>query len=291
MSEQRRQSERVADFTKLHAQLTGLAGGDILIAVDHELGGTNRLHSLVPEFPDKEELRSSSPEQIERVSFQMAIAAKNLGVNCLLSPTLDIVTGPTPWLDGRTWSSNKDLVGALSAAYIRGVQAAGVVAVAKHFPGHHQIARDPAIHEDARITDARSMFEAGFEPFRKAISAGVGMVMVGPAFLDAFDEQRPACVSPAVYDMLREDFGFDGVTVSDDLDSATLLKTRSIGRCAVDALNAGGQLLIIHGDELLEHLASTITEAVMSGELAREKLAAAADAVRALSLQYGAYHQ
>lgn len=245
------------------------------------------MHDLVPHFPASEELASYDADSFEKISVSVATAAKSLGVNCFLAPILDVVTGQNPWLSGRTWSTDPHLITRISSAYIRGVQAAGVAATAKHFPGFHNIALDPAIEPGAVITEKADSFQPGFVPFADAIGNDVEMIMVGPPIVEAFDTEKPASISPKIIGMLRNDFGFKGVVMSDDLDSRATMRDRSVEDLAIDALNAGSDFLLLAAiDDQLERVVDAICNAVEKGELAEEKLSEAGAKVRGLAKKY-----
>ncbi len=288
MSEHRKSTETADMFLRITQEASDLAD-NLLVAVDQEIGGICRLHDLVPRFPATEELASYDAGSFERVSFSVAAAAKALGVNMFLAPILDVVTGQNPWLNGRTWSTDPDVIARISSAYIRGVQAAGVAATAKHFPGFHHIALDPAIQPDATITDKADSFKPGFRPFVDAIGNDVEVIMVGPAIVEAFDSEKPASMSRKIIGMLRRRFGFKGVVMSDDLDSRATMKDRSVEQVAIDALNAGSDyLLLAANDDQLERVVDAICNAVEEGELAEERLSAAGAKVRTLARKYSA---
>ena len=286
MSPQRRQQESDETLLALTKEAAALTD-NLLVAVDQEMAGICRLHNLVPPFPPREQLKSLSSDEVENLSASIAVAARQLGVNCFLSPILDIVTGKNPWLHGRTWSTDPHNVARISSAFIRGIQAKGVAAAAKHFPGYANIALDPATAPEARMQEPLETFETSFIPFQDSVRSGVEMIMTGPAIVEAFDAERPASISPAVIRVLRERLGFKGVVLSDDLDSQATLRGRPITQVAVDALNAGSDLLLIADiDDHTDQIVSGILNAVQRGSLAENRLAEAAAKVRALAAKY-----
>ena len=286
VSEGRKSAETAATFLRVTEEAANMTG-DLLVAVDQEIGGICRLHDLVPHFPPAEKLASYDTDSFEKISVSIATAAKGLGVNCFLAPILDVVTGQNPWLSGRIWSTAPDVIARLSSAYIRGVQSVGVVATAKHFPGFHNIALDPAIEPGAIITEKSDSFKSGFIPFTDAIENDVEMIMVGPAIVEAFDTEKPASISPKIIGMLRAKFSFKGVVMSDDLDSRATMGNCSIEDVAIDALNAGSDYLLLAAiDDQLERVVDAICKAVEKGELAEERLNEAGVKVRALAKKY-----
>ena len=286
MSDKRRHSEtpetfrRVVTDAKSHAE-------NLLVAVDQEIGGTCRMHDLVPQFHEASELATTSDAEIEDLARRIGRACSDMGVNCFLAPVLDLLTGENPWLKGRTFSTDPELVGRISAAFVRGVQSAGVAATAKHFPGFHNIARDPAIDPNAMVTDPPESFEAGFGPFRDVIASQVEMVMVGPAITRAFDPHRAALRSKPVVDILKDDLNFQGIVLADDLDSKATMRGDSIQTVALDAINAGCDFLLLADLETqLSDVAQAVAAAASDNRISRTGLSASANRVRELARKY-----
>ena len=281
MAPERIQAESRDQFMELAEQVRRRAG-PALIAVDQEPAGIQRLHSLVPPLADLAELQQMPDEAIETSCRQTAAAARGMGVTMFLAPILDVITGRNPWLAGRTLGANHREVARIAAAAVRGFQAGGVIAVAKHFPGHPDIDGDPAIAE-ATMPLSMAQLEPGLEIFRSVIAAGVGAVMLGPALVPAIDPREPSSTSRATTQMLRDSLGFRGLVVSDDLDSKATLRGRPLVDTAIASLNAGADLLLVAAGNHLEALCGAIGQAVTDGRLDRERLSAAADRVRVTS--------
>ena len=282
MSQARRDNERTDDVQRLVADARQEAG-DLIIAVDEEMAGIERLHCLVPALPSIEEARAMSAQALAAVCEVTARAAAGLGINLFLAPIVDVVTAdPHPWLSGRTLGADAAEVRRLAAAYVRGVQAGGVAATAKHFPGYPALRADPA-SEEARLTATREMLDDSLSAFRAVIDAGVHAVMLGPAVVESLDPLRPASLSPAVVDLLRLDLGFSGLLITDDLDSRATLLDRTVEEVAVMALQAGAELLLVAAGDHLGSLVQGIVGAVEIGRLPEETLAKAAAKVRALA--------
>lgn len=261
--------------------------GNILVAVDQEMCGIRRLHDLVPAFPPADELLNMDPQHCERLSRDIAVGAKEMGINCFLAPVLDVVTGENPWLAGRTWSNDPAQIAALSVIYIKTLQANGIAATAKHFPGYSAIAKDPAVAEEAINIESLESFERSFIPFIEAIQNGVEIVMMGPAVVSELDPDNAASVSVSIISILRKQLHFPGLVMSDDLDAKGILRGRPITEIAVEALQAGCDLLLIADiDDQIDRLAAALYRAVEKGELAESRLAGAAGKVRRLAEKY-----
>jgi beta-N-acetylhexosaminidase len=283
MSLTRLNTERPAAIRQKLAALRA-RHGPILVAVDQELGGIQRLERLSAYLPVAARAATMTESEIEDACFICAVGARHLGINMFLAPILDVVTGSNPWLAGRTLSSDMDITARVGAAFVRGVQRAGVIAVAKHFPGYSDLPEDPALVEvSLRVSEAQLWQHAA--PFRQSIAAGVRAIMMGPAPVAAVDELNAASTSQRLIRRLKEQFGFSGLVITDDLDAVATLRGRKLEETAVSALAAGADLLLLaHGDHLLD-LCERIVSAVRAGHLSRARLAEAASRVRSLAAE------
>lgn len=291
MSPERMARETVEDFQGTALEIRRRAG-PALIAVDQEPGGINRLQGHVPDWPDTAQMMAMPPEQAEQHARRVALAARTLGVNMFLAPIMDRVTGSNPWLAGRVVTQDAAKIAELGAAMVRGVQSAGVAAVAKHFPGYAHIPRDPAINAAAIESSELPTVIEGMQTFNAVIAADVKMIMVGPAIVSALDPLRPALRSPAVIRRLTSDMGFRGIVLADDLDSKATLAGAGITTVAVEALAAGCDMLLLADKaEQVQEVVRAIVEAVRTGILSSDALATSADKVRQLAVEVDAFAQ
>lgn len=251
----------------------------LIVAVDQELGGIQRLEGIAPPLPSLAEARGLTDEALIERCRLSAAAARDLSVTMFLAPIADVVDGQNPWLRGRTMGSDPQSVARLAAAFVTGVQSAGITAVTKHFPGFNDLAGDPAL-VDISLKSAREHILQNSLPFRAAIAAGTKAVMTGPAPVIAFDAQDAASTSAAVIGLLREEFGFKGLIVSDDLDAPATLRGRTLLETAIASINAGADLLLVGGGSHLGALCGGIAAAARIGRISAERLAEAADRVR-----------
>ncbi|GAA5165220.1 MULTISPECIES: glycoside hydrolase family 3 N-terminal domain-containing protein [Amycolatopsis] len=251
MTPQRRAEETAEDFRKFVAAVEAEAGAPVLVAVDQEPWGIARLHDLVPAFPAADSLRGLPDEEIATAAAAVGRAARALGVNMFLAPVLDVLSGANSWLEGRTLPFDEEEVARIGAAFVSGVESAGVLAVAKHFPGHPELAADPALH-DVTSTGER----VADTPFRRAITAGLRGIMTGPVVVAASDPAEPASTSPVIVRELREELGFDGLVVSDDLDTPSTTHGRGLLDTTLAAVDAGVDLLLLPGGPELAGIAA-----------------------------------
>jgi beta-N-acetylhexosaminidase len=222
------------------------------VSVDQEGGRVARLRKPFTEWPPMAVLgRSGNTELASRFAVALAAELKEVGVTLDYAPVLDIHTNPkNPVIGDRALAEDADLVARLGAAIIRGLQDNGVAACGKHFPGHGDTSVDSHLdlplveHPPDRIRRVECV------PFREAIRAGVAFIMTAHVLVPALDEERPATLSPRiVQDLLRDELGFQGVILSDDLEMKAIARTYASPDAAVQALAAGCDgVLICSGD-------------------------------------------
>jgi len=286
MSRTRRANETAETLSKLTNQAKSYRP-EIIVAVDQEISGICRLHDLVPPFPNAEALAEMTTKEFGSICFNIGHSARKLGINCFLAPILDLVSGSTPWLEGRTWTIDASQLTRISCAFIAGVQRAGLIACAKHFPGYGAIALDPAIDAGARNDQPLAACQENIAVFQSAINQGVDAIMCGPAIVSALDPAQPASTSPVIIGSLKNDLNFSGLVVSDDLDAKATLLGRSLTETAIQSLKSGCDLLLVgdSGDTLAE-LSRGICRAAETGLLSEERLLQAANSVQSLAGKY-----
>jgi beta-N-acetylhexosaminidase len=284
MSDERRSSETSDMVKSLTDKMADLAGARLLVAIDQELTGINRLHDLVTPLPSLGEVHKMESEDIVSLTQRLGEEMLALGVTMNFAPVLDVMTGPNGWLDGRHFGGDATEVARIGSAFVTGMRRAGVVVTAKHFPGHRGSSHDPAI-EIGTVPPNTDGIQRDLLPFRAVIDAGVAAVMMGPTIIEAVDASLPSSRSATTIGLLREELGFDGLVVTDDLNSHSNLRGASIPTAAVEALNAGADLLLITGQVSTEGDLDTVSEAIVTavntGVVQPERLITAATKVAA----------
>ena len=282
MSSARRSKESPHTLMELTGALRAKASRPILIAVDQEPWGIQRLHALVPAFPSGADLLRMPNNEIICAARTLARAARKLGVSAFLSPVLDKLCGENTWLEGRTLEADHDEIARIAASFVVGIQQAGVLAIAKHFPGFPRLNADPALH-DTRV-QAADWDVKSLVPFREVVAAGAVAMMIGPAIVTSIDPAEPASTSGVTVRMLRENLGFAGVVVSDDLDAPATLRGRSVESTALASLLAGADLLLVPGGPHVRDVAEALVSAAVSDSSVAFRLSTAARRVRSLVL-------
>ena len=258
--------------------------GPALIALDEDVSAVHRLHRLTPPLPSLAQAQAMTASEFEAAIEVVAAAASRLGVNLLLSPTADVVAGPNPWLAGRTLGDDVATVSRLVASYVRGAQRAGVAAALKHFPGHPTVSGIPAV-EEAVVPGSMDSLRPFLAPFEAGIAAGARAVMMGPAVFEAVTPPVASSISPELIALLRQELGFDGLVITNDLDHKATMRERGLDEIVVQALAAGADLLLIspRSVPLIPDLVSAVAAAVENGNLNPERLSDAAGQVARLA--------
>jgi beta-N-acetylhexosaminidase len=219
----------------------------LLVGVDQEGGRVARLREPWTLWPPMGALgRTGSEDLARRVGRALALELRSCGIRYDFAPVVDVDTNPLNAVIGdRALGDDPELVGRLGAALIDGLQAEGVAACAKHFPGHGDTTLDS--HLDLPTVDhALSRLEdVELRPFRRAIDAGVATVMTAHILVRELDDRLPASLSPGVTTgLLRRRLAFSGVIVSDDLDMKAISGRWRPGEAAVLCAKAGCDLLL-----------------------------------------------
>ncbi|MYY81569.1 glycoside hydrolase family 3 protein, partial [Streptomyces sp. SID335] len=282
-----RTAEQVAALTaQLRAQRD-----DLLIAIDEESGDVTRLEVRTgSSYPGNHALGAVDDTTLTReVAADLGRRLAACGINFNWAPSADVNANPdNPVIGVRSFGSDPDLVARHTAAYVEGMQSSGVATSAKHFPGHGDTAIDshhsvPVIDVDRDVLNSRDL-----APFRAALAAGTRAVMSAHVLAPALDPDNPGTLSRRILTgLLREEFGYEGLIVTDGMDMQAIAGTYGFERGCVLAIAAGADAICTGGGPSDEgtvlRLRDAFVAAVRSGELSEERLAEAADRVRALA--------
>lgn len=228
------------------------AGGDgwnnPFLAADQEGGTVVRL-ALPAAIPSAMAVgATASPGLARRGAAAIGAALREAGFSLNFGPVLDVGSGRNPSLDRRRFGGDVELVTALGTASIAGLRDAGLVAVAKHFPGHGQAAEDAHVTLPLNPAPAPIVRQRDLAPFRAAIAAGLEAIMTAHIRLPAIAENDrvPATMSHRVMTgILRGELGFDGVIISDEIRMKALAGVAEPPEAAVASLLAGADMILV----------------------------------------------
>ncbi|MGH4035434.1 glycoside hydrolase family 3 protein [Actinomycetota bacterium Odt1-20B] len=264
---------------------------DVLVAIDEEGGDVTRLEVRTgSSFPGNHALGAVDDTALTRdVAAELGRRLAACGVNLNWAPSADVNANPdNPVIGVRSFGADPLLVARHTAAYVEGLQSSGVAACTKHFPGHGDTAVD-SHHAVPRIdVDVETLRARDLAPFRAAIAAGSRAVMSAHILVPALDPERPATLSHRILTgVLREELNFDGLIVTDGMEMQAIASTYGIERGSALAIAAGADAICVGGgladDETVLRLRDALVAAVRAGELPEERLADAAQRVRALA--------
>ncbi|MFE4829864.1 glycoside hydrolase family 3 N-terminal domain-containing protein [Streptomyces sp. NPDC056672] len=286
-------------------QVTEAASGDpaerLLISVNQEGGRLDALDwAGVGQLPGNMALGAAGEEGLAELAGRaVGGQLRAVGLTWNLAPVCDLAGWPSSLAVGtRSFGDGPELVGRLAAGFVRGLQAAGVAATAKHFPGLGGVVEDP--HHTVPVVE--ELVPGALLPFRAAVEAGVAAVMVGSHTVRVIDD-RPALASPAMIRLLRDGLGFTGVIVSENLSIPAVNEPLGgLAQAAVAAVAAGVDAVMLDSEisrggqpypALVRAVArraevvEALVEAVGSSLISRRQVADAAGRVRALHDRFG----
>lgn len=242
----------------------------LLVGVDEEGGRVSRLRDLIGRSPTPRTLGQRPPDEITAHAAERGEGLGDLGFDATFAPVVDADDGPADGPIGdRSFDADPADAGAKAAAFAAGLRRAGVVAVAKHFPGQGGL--DDDSHDGSVTSDAGlDVVTASARGFRPVIDAGVPAVMMSHATFSALGP-RPATMEPAAYALLRS-LGFDGVAITDSLGMGAVVQRWPIPEAAVMALVAGADMALANQGDQATAVREAIVAAVVDGRLPEDRL-------------------
>ena len=252
-----------SDVQQVQAAASAGHNPPLFVMVDQEGGDVKRIKSGPPDISPADLGKSGDEGQSKDQGQKTGSFLKGLGVNVDLAPVLDVSQSNTAdTIKSRTFGSDPDTVATVGVAFAQGLQDGGAVATAKHFPG---LGRATVNTDDNAVAIAATsdQLQSDLKPFRAAVDAGVGMVMVSTASYPTLGAKKPAALSPTIVkSLLRGQLGFGGVVITDDLEGQAIAGTIPPAVAGAGALKAG--------DDLLLYAKNTNTSAKAFGQLVKE---------------------
>jgi beta-N-acetylhexosaminidase len=251
----------------------------LLFAADFERGLGMRLNEVTG-FPHAMAFGATNyPEFARRAGRITAMEARAIGVQWNWFPDVDVNSNPdNPVINTRSFGEDPVLVGQMAAAYIEGAHEFGMLATAKHFPGHGDTDTDSHLSVPIVKGDKQHLDTIELPPFQAAIKAGVDAVLVAHIAVPALDPdpQHVASISPPIVTgLLQQKMGFRGLVVTDALQMNGLMKlfpegSAASARAAVEAVKAGNDVLLIPAD--IDAAYNGVLNAVRSGEISESRI-------------------
>jgi beta-N-acetylhexosaminidase len=216
---------------------------EMLITIDHEGGTFVRTPAPITRFP----LAALYRERAEAVARATATELRSLGVNVSWAPVTDIHSNPhNPIIGPRALGCEPNVTAQYATAYLKGLEAEGVLGSAKHFPGHGDTLTDSHLELPVLSLTKTEIEQRELVPFKAMVNAGVSLVMTAHIMFPQIDPNAPATLSKTILtDILRKDLGYEGAVVSDDVDMEAVATLFDSASTLVDSFNAGCDLFII----------------------------------------------
>ncbi|MCI5562941.1 MAG: beta-N-acetylhexosaminidase [Intestinimonas massiliensis] len=256
-------------------------GIPLFLSIDQEGGGVDRMPPEVRRTPGAYCVgQTGSVPAAQSYGDVLAAECAAFGLNLDFAPVLDVWSNPGNTVIGqRAFSADARTVAGLGPAAARRMMDQGVIPAVKHFPGHGDTVVDSHVGLPVVDKSPEELEETELIPFRAAIqSAGtdgqVPAVMVAHILLTQLDPERPASLSPAVVTgLLREELGFAGAVLTDDLTMGAVTQSYGLGEAAVLAVEAGCDILLVcHGQDSVPAVRTALLEAAASGRITAERL-------------------
>ena len=257
----------------LTRSIRAAAGGPVLVSVDQEGGRVQRFRGEgFPDLPSGRQAGDAGAEAVAASARRAADMLRAVGIGMNLAPVLDVDSNPAnPVIGARAFGSDPSAVAAHGVTYARVLQAAGVAACGKHFPGHGDTSVDSHLDLPRLPHDMARLERVEMVPFRSAIDAGIASIMTAHVLFDAIDPDVPATLSRRVVTgLLRERLGFDGLVFTDDFEMQAIADRFEMGEAGVRAIEAGcDQILVCHKPDRQRRVIEALSEAIATGRLSR----------------------
>lgn len=247
----------------------------LFLGVDEEGGRISRLPELT-KLPTNEELGKRNDISLSyNIGKLLGKELSAFGFNLDFAPVLDINSNPdNPIIGDRSFGTDAELVSELGLQMMKGIQSEQVISVIKHFPGHGDTAVDshkelPIIQKSLAELHALELI-----PFKHAVEQGAEVVMVGHILLPKIDSTYPASISERIItDVLREQLGYEGIIITDDMTMKAILNNLEIGESAVSAVKSGNDIVLVaHNYANVKKAIDSIIKAIEDGEITEQRI-------------------
>ncbi len=283
------QGSPVKQATMVNA-LQAIAKTPLMMCIDAEWGVGMRMTDSVLPLPKQMMLGAMQDSSIVyEYGRIVAEQCKRVGVQVNYAPVVDVNNNPNnPVINDRSFGEDKYKVASFGIQYMKGMQDNGVMACAKHFPGHGDVSVDshydlPVIKKSMAELEALELY-----PFREIFNAGVGSAMIAHLYIPSIDSSPNRATSLSknnVTDLMRNELGYQGLTFTDALEMKGVTKFFPDGQASVESIIAGNDMLCLPGDVPLS--ISKIKEAINNGKLSWNDIALHCKKVLQAKYAYG----
>lgn len=270
--------------TKLIEQLQKSSDTPLMIGIDQEGGVVTRI-PYIPSMPGNMALGSTeSPELSKEVGYTIGSQLKSLGIQINFAPVIDVNNNPkNPVIGVRSFGDEPKLVAEFGKAFMEGQRQAGVISVAKHFPGHGDVEQDSHFVLPTSQKSLKDLRELEFIPFQSLINGGVPAIMTAHIMFDQIESETaisekdglpiklPATLSKTfMTNILRNELGFEGVLFTDAMNMNAITDHFGHVEASIRAIEAGNDVVLMPID--VERVYNGIVNAVIEGRLTEERI-------------------
>ncbi len=268
----------LVDADQVRALVEGLqaeAEVPLAVAVDEEGGRVARLAAagILPESPAARTLGKQKAAAVRAAARAIGDGLVGLGITVDLAPVLDVTGAAADGVIGdRSFGASPTAVARSGVAFVQGLLDAGVAPVGKHFPGHGETTVDSHTGLPVVSSSLEDLRAGALVPFRAAIEAGIPAIMLGHLLVRSIDKARPASLSSAVVKLLRDDLGFDGLVMTDDVYMDAVTATWDVPVATELAVKAGADMVVLAGWDRTEDVLDRLVGGVKTGRLQESRL-------------------
>ncbi|MEO6134846.1 MAG: glycoside hydrolase family 3 N-terminal domain-containing protein, partial [Ginsengibacter sp.] len=266
-----------------------IAQTPLMVCIDGEWGVGMRMDSVKPLRHQMMLGATSDSGLIYAYGKLVAEQCKRIGIQVNYAPVVDINNNPNnPVINDRSFGENKYKVASYGVAYMKGMQDNGVLASAKHFPGHGDVSVDSHLDLPVINKTMEELDSLEFYPFKRMINAGVGSIMVAHLYIPVIDSAKNTATSLSkknVTGLLREKFHFDGLTFTDALEMKGVAKFFPGGQISAQSLIAGNDMLCLPED--VDSSIEKIKEAINNNQLTWDDIYSKCKKVLLYKYEYG----
>jgi beta-N-acetylhexosaminidase len=269
-------SQTVAFINHLKAE--NISKIPLFFGIDQEGGRISKLPGDLIDIPANLEIgekSSSNPSFSYEVGSVLGKLVRSYGFNVNFAPVLDINSNPeNPVIGDRSFGSKPNLVSKLGIQTMKGMQSENIIPTIKHFPGHGDTSVDSHLELPVVNKTKAELEELELIPFKRAIDEGAEMVMIAHILLPKIDPEHPSSMSQVIITkLLRNQLGFEGVVITDDMTMEAITGNYDIGSAAVMSVKAGSDIIMVaHDYEKVIKVISELKSAVERGEISEERI-------------------
>lgn len=262
----------------------------LLLSVDQEGGKVSRLPPPLAALPSSRDIaKSGKPERARSVGEAIGEELRAFGFNVNYAPVLDVDSNPNnPVIASRSFGSSAAIVSSYGIEQMKGLQHKKIIPVVKHFPGHGDTSVDSHLDLPVVNKTAEQLRKLELIPFADAIRAKADSVMIAHIVLPQLDPDVPSSMSSRIITgLLRDELGFDGVVMTDDMTMGAITKNYNLGKAAVQSFNAGSDIILVaHEYKNARQVLDALKQSVLSGETTVERIDRSVTRILTLKQRY-----